>query len=433
MSTALFRDEVIQARQAQYLGSIRLGRNPSFALVAWIAMALVAALVAFAVWGQVTRKATVPGLLVPKLGTLEVSVPVSGVLAETRVSEGQRVEAGQVLFVLSTDHATTQGQTAALVAATVRQRLAALDAEWAARELQVRQRREALQDRIRRLDIERESTQQEAGLAQRRAVLAQRGVERLVELARDGFVSEAQANTKQDEMMEIQARTESARRAVAVLQREQQSLRAEIVGLDGQWAADRAQLERSAVALRQEAIENDARKTVAVVAPSDGVITTVHMPSGAAVQPGQALATLLPASSTRGDSEVELEAHLYAPSRAAGFIQSGQNVQLRLAALPHVKFGSVPGSVVTVGRTPTRPRDFPPGQADALIQAAGSNEPMYRIVVKLLSQSAIAYGEQIAFKPGMTLEASVITDRRSVWDWILDPLNGVAGHDLTRR
>lgn len=415
----------MQARQAQYLGSIRLGRNPSFALVAWMAVALVGALIAFAAQGEVTRKATVPGLLVPKLGTLEVSVPVAGVLAETRVSEGQRVEAGQVLFVLSTDHATTQGPTAALVAAAVQQRLTALDAERAARELQVRQRREALHDRIRRLDLERESAQQEAELAQRRAVLAQRGVERLAQLAREGFVSEAQANTKQDESMEIQGRAESARRAVAVLQREQQSLRAEIAGLNGQWATDRAQLERSAVALRQEAIENDARKTVAVVAPSDGVVTTLHLPTGAAAQPGQTLATVLPSHAPDAGDEEPLEAHLYAPSRTAGFIRSGQDVRLRLAAFPYQKFGMVPGRVTSVGRTPTNPRDLPAGQAQALLVAAGSQEPMYRIAVEPLAQSIEAYGERLGFRPGMALEASVTIDRRTVWEWLLSPAVGV--------
>ncbi len=408
----------MQGRQAKYLGAIRLGRNPNFVLVAWIAVALVAVLVAFAAWAQVTRKATVPGLLVPKLGTLEVSVPVAGVLVETNVSEGQRVEAGQVLFVLSTDQATMQGPTAALLAATVQQRLAALDGERAARELQVRQRREALQDRIRRLDLELESVRQEAGLAQRRALLAQRGVERLSQLAREGFVSEAQASIKQDELMEMQARAESARRAVAVLQREQQSLRAEVVGLDGQWAADQAQLERSAVALRREAIENDARKAVAVLAPSDGVVTTVHLPKGAATQPGQTLATVLPSQMRDAGDEESLEAHLYAPSRTAGFIRPGQAVRLRLAAFPYQKFGMVPGRVTSVGRTPTNPKDLPAGQAQALLLAAGSQEPMYRVAVEPVAQSVEAYGERIGFRPGMALEASVTVDRRAAWEWI---------------
>lgn len=426
MSSPLFREEVIQARQAQYLGAIRLGRNPSFALVAWVAVTLVGALISFAVWGEVSRKATVPGLLVHTLGTLEVTVPVAGVLAETRVSEGQRVEAGQVLFVVSIDRATTEGSTAALVAVTVQQRLAALEAERAARELQVRQRRDALQDRIRRLEVERESTQQEAEFAKRRAMLAERGVERLLQMAREGFVSEAQANVKQDELMEVQARAESARRAVAVLQREQRSLRDEIAGVNAQWAADRAQLERSAVALRQEAIENDARRTVAVVAPSEGVVTTVHLPSGAAVQPSQTLATVLPRHALDVGYEVPLEAHLYAASRTAGFIQLGQDVRLRLAPFPYQKFGMVPGRVTHVGRTPTNPKDLPAGQAQALFVAAGSQEPMYRIVVKLASQAVDVYGERLAFKPGMALEASVIIDRRATWEWILSPIMSVA-------
>lgn len=426
VSSPLFRKEVIQARQAKYLGAIRLGRNPSFVLVAWVAVVLVGALISFAVWGEVSRKATVPGLLVPTLGTLEVSVPVAGVLVEVRVREGQRIEAGQVLFVVSTDRATTQGSTAALVAVTVQQRLAALEAERAARELQARQRRDALQDRIRRLEVERESTQQEAEFAKRREMLAQRGVERLLLMAREGFVSEAQANVKQDEMMEIQARAESARRAVVVLRREQQSLRNEIAGLDAQWAADNAQFKRLAVELRQEAIENDARKTVAVAAPSEGVVTTLHLPSGAAVQPGQTLATVLPWHALDVGYEVPLEAHLYATSRTAGFIQLGQSVRLRLAAFPYQKFGMVPGRVMHVARTPTNPKDLPAGQAQALLVAAGSQEPMYRIVVKLASQAVDAYGERLAFKPGMALEASVTIDRRATWEWIFSPILSAA-------
>jgi len=211
-----------------------------------------------------------------------------------------------------------------------------------------------------------------------------------------------------------------------VLQREQQSLRAEIVGLDGQWATDQAQLERSAVALRQEAIENDARKMVAVVAPSDGVVTTVHLPTGAAAQPGQTLATVLPSHARDDGHDEPLEAHLYAPSRTAGFIRPGQDVRLRLAAFPYQKFGMVPGRVTSVGRTPTNPKDLPAGQAQALVLAAGSQEPMYRIAIEPASQSVEAYGEQIGFRPGMALEASVTIDRRAVWEWLLSPAVGVA-------
>ena len=53
----LFRDEVMQAKSAQYLGTIRIGRNPRFAAVALIAILLASSLVSFAVWAEVTSLA----------------------------------------------------------------------------------------------------------------------------------------------------------------------------------------------------------------------------------------------------------------------------------------------------------------------------------------------------------------------------------------
>ena len=35
----LFRDEVLQERRAQFLGAIRIGRNPSFTVVTIVAVA----------------------------------------------------------------------------------------------------------------------------------------------------------------------------------------------------------------------------------------------------------------------------------------------------------------------------------------------------------------------------------------------------------
>lgn len=47
-ASPLFRPEALQAQQVQWLGSIRIGRNPRFALVAWVSLLLAAALIAFA-------------------------------------------------------------------------------------------------------------------------------------------------------------------------------------------------------------------------------------------------------------------------------------------------------------------------------------------------------------------------------------------------
>lgn len=78
MSSPLFRPEVMQVQQAQWLGSIRIARPPGFALVTALAIACAAALVAFAIWGEYTRKVTLPGVLVPEGGAMDISSPQAG-------------------------------------------------------------------------------------------------------------------------------------------------------------------------------------------------------------------------------------------------------------------------------------------------------------------------------------------------------------------
>jgi membrane fusion protein len=103
-------------------------------------------------------------------------------------------------------------------------------------------------------------------------------------------------------------------------------------------------------------------------------------------------------------------------------VQSGQAVWLRYAAYPYQKFGMARGEVRDVSRTPVNPQDLPAGQAQALLQAAQSQEPLYRIRVRLAQQDIEAYGERQPLKPGMALEADVMQDRRAVWEWLLEPV-----------
>jgi membrane fusion protein len=65
---------------------------------------------------------------------------------------------------------------------------------------------------------------------------------------------------------------------------------------------------------------------------------------------------------------------------------------------------------------------LPPNLAQQLVSQSGSNEALYRINVQLADQSIRAYGEDIALKPGLTLTADVLQERRKVWEWVLEPV-----------
>jgi membrane fusion protein len=420
--TPLFRQEALDARQAQYLGSVVIARNPSFAVVACGAFLLAAVIAAFAVWGEVTRKARVPGFLVPKLGTVQVSTTAAGTLAERRVSEGDAVLAGQVLFVVATDRSGVEGPTAALVAASLVQRRGTLETERALRENASRQRTQAISERIRALDTERHRAQQEAVLVERRVALAAKSADRYQQLVREGFVSDVQAQARQEELIDLEQRSQASQRGVAALAREQQALRAELQAAVTQLRTEQAQVDRSLAALGQESTENDARRSLVITASAAGTLTALHASRGASVQVGQVLATLVPEGHPQSPAEQTLEAHLYAPSRTAGFVQPGQVVWLRYAAFPYQKFGMARGRVTAVSHTPVNAQELPAGQAQSLMAAAQSNEPLYRIKVALATERIHAFGHAQSLKPGMAFDADVVQERRAVWEWVLDPV-----------
>lgn len=424
--SALFRPEVAQAQTAQWLGSVRLHRPLSFSVVTGSALGIALLLAAFATWGEVNRKAHLSGLLVPTLGTLNINAPQAGTVAQLPVAEGQTVQAGDVLLVLNAERSSLRNgvadDTTARVASQIEARQQTIATERTLRELQSRQREQVLNDRLRSVQTELRQVGEEVSLQERRMQLAQTTLERNQQLAKDGFVSAAQVQIRQEERIDTEARLQSAQRSRLSLQRDLQAVKAERDALAAQLQADFNQLERSRASLEQEATENTSRKSMVITAPHAGTVTALGLQPGQSVQAGQTLVTLLPKADPGSAAQDKLQAHLYAPSHTAGFVRPGQTVYLRYAAYPYQKFGLYEGRITSVSSTPFAPNELPPNLAQQLVSQAGSNEALYRINVQLVDQSIRAYGEDVALKPGLTLEADVLQERRKVWEWVLEPV-----------
>ncbi len=420
----LFRPEVHAAQAAQWLGSVRLHRPLSYTLVTGAALAMALALIAFAAWGEVNRKARLSGLLVPSQGSLNITAQQAGVLIELPIAEGQSVKAGEVLLVLNTERQSmlhgAMGDTTERAAQQIDARLQTLTTERTLRELQNRQREQVLSDRIRTLQAELRHAEEEQSLQQRRVQLARDTLARNEQLATAGFVAAAQVQVRQEELIDADGRAQSLERVRLALQHDMQALVGERTALVAQLQSDLNQIERNRSSLRQEASENAARKSTIITAPYAGTVTALNLKVGQAVQTGQTLATLVPLSDA--GKGADLQAHLFAPSRTAGFVRAGQTVYLRYAAYPYQKFGLYTGHITAVSATPFAPSELPANLAQQLITQAGSNEALYRINVQLDEQSINAYGSTLQLKAGLTLDADVLQERRKVWEWVLEPV-----------
>lgn len=433
MTTPLFRSEVTQSRQASWMGPIHLAHNPRFTIVAGVALVLASALLAFGAWGKVARKVRVPGVVMPQWGTVELSAAISGVLLELRVKECDWVEQGQVLFVVNTDKTTVEGSTTNLLTSHLAQRRNTVLAERSSRMAQNRQSEAHLTDRIRSLSLETAQALQEHALAKRRVELAQKTSARFEQMALEGFVSEIQAQGKQEELIDLQSRFENTLRNGVALAREHKAAQADLAHLQKQLNIDLLQLDRNLASLDQETADIHSRKTNSVLAPQAGQVSTVHLSLGATTLAGQTIASLVPQANANAPdhSPHTLVAALFAPTRTTGFIQPGQEVWLRLAAYPYQKFGLAKGRVLKVSGTPIAPQDLPHGQGTALMASTQSNEPLYRIQVELASQHVMAFGVAHPLRPGMTFDADVIHDVRGIWEWVFEPLLAIHARQQT--
>jgi membrane fusion protein len=415
--TGLFRPEALEHQRQAWLGDMQLLRPLSLRLLTATVLLVLAAVLAFLWWGEYTRKARVAGVLVPDQGVIRLLPPQEAVVLERHAVEGARVARGDVLFVLSLERSSAAGDTQASVQRSLRERERSLADSASQQALLTQAQATAIDQRLADMRRERGQRLSEALLHKQRLTLAGDALARLESLRRDNFISAAQLQAKHEELLGLQAQLQALEREAAAHERAIAALEAERRELPLRAQAQQGEIQRERAELAQLAAESEAKRRLVVQAPADGVVSAVLAQPGQTVTPTAALASLVPADS-------QLQAHLYAPSSAVGFVRPDQTVLLRYQAYAYQKFGHQRGRVLQVSRTPLSAADQ---SALAGAQPQAAHEPLYRITVALDKQQVSAYGQDISLVPGMQLDADVLLDRRRLIEWIFEPLLGLGG------
>lgn len=413
-SDKLFRDEAVAYQSQRLYGTIIL-RQPWPATVLTVLFAgLVGLLIVFFFNGGFSRKESLDGIVLPDRGLLRVSAPQAGVVAEKGVAEGQRVEAGHVLFVLSNERSTRRGETQDSVIQALAARITSLREELAPIGLQAESKLQALQRRRGEMLAEQAELDAEIELQKMRIQLAEQAEQRYDTLARANFVSPMQVQDKSAAALD-------QRLALKKLQRTRQGLRGELEAVDGEirdvpLAARRnaAALERAMQDAERDISETEARRQVLVRAATAGVVSAVSVEQGQPVLEAQPLAALEPAGSI-------LEAILYAPTRAVGFARPGTPVELRFDAFPYEKFGLFHGTVKEVSASPVIASEFPASSR------SDGDTLRYRVRVAI---DGAGLGQSIQLKAGMRVRGVLLLERRRLYEWAFRPLLQISGRSL---
>jgi membrane fusion protein len=412
----LFRPQAIEHVRTQQYGTVILARAFSHRFLTALFILIAGALIAFFALFSTTRKAQTQGLLVPSTGVIKVLPSQNGVLTARRVREGQAVQAGDILFVLSSERSSASaGDAQKAISTLLQSRRDSFDAELQQSSQQARQKLVALLSKINDLEADGQKMDAQIGLQKQRVMIAEQNLQRYTELNATNYISAAQLQDKQVELLDQRQRLADLQRVKSSAQRELSAAQADSKDLQIQAQREKAALQRNVTALEQDLTENEARREIVIRAPQDGVVTAITAEIGQSVASNQPLASLLPMGA-------ELEAEIYAPSRSVGFVRPGMTVLLRYQAYPYQKFGQYSATVKEIANTSLRPEELAlPGAA------GGSSEPVYRIRLKLDKQTVLAYGKAMPLKSGMLVDASILLEQRRLYEWVLEPLFSISG------
>jgi membrane fusion protein len=222
------------------------------------------------------------------------------------------------------------------------------------------------------------------------------------------------------------APVEFRRRQAAVLEQKQvlSGLNQQLAAKENQLIETRASLDQlpTMMAQRVQALRNDlaateqriadvkGRGAYVIRAPRDGIVSTLQATVGQNADPQRLQLEIVPQDRT-------LQAELFVPARAIGFVEIGQPVRILYDAFPYQQFGSYRGNVVKVSQTILTSAD-----------AAGPvklNEPAYRVTAALERSDINAYGKKVPLQPDMLLKADLILESRSLMSWLMSPLRSV--------
>ena len=403
----LFRKQVVERRTNRLLGDIALSSPVSTWLVTGLIGVIISGILVSLFIGSYARKEIVPGWIKPDRGMARIVSPQLGTVEAIHIVEGQQVNAGDSLVTLNLDTVTLGGDGVFGTALSeLENQITEMQQQIPLIEQQFLQERKELEGQLTSADAELAALSEQTVVLNERIETADELLQRYTQLAAENLASAIDVAERRELVLSLQ-------QAMAQVYQQIETTKGEMI-------VDQHRLE--GLSIRREVALSDQREhlsglrvqraqvagqgSIVLKAPVSGRIAALPIAEGQSMNPQELAVALLPEGG-------RLEAELYIPTRASGFIKTGQAVRLQFDAFPFQRFGIIEGRIYSVSRTIFEPEELP--------VTLGLSEPVYRVLVNFETQHIEAYGEQFPLQAGMTLNAHIIQEDRKLWEILFEP------------
>ncbi|OLF53563.1 HlyD family type I secretion periplasmic adaptor subunit [Pseudomonas chlororaphis] len=419
--------------------------SPAPRVAMWLMILFAALAVSWSVFGRVDIVATAQGKIIPSEGTQVIQPIGTATVKAIHAREGQFVREGDVLIELDgtvtgaeQQRIVNELQTWTLQVARAEAMLAAIDghrrptlgpadvdpraaadmqrlaeAEFAA--LQAKQT--GIDAELAQRQAEHRSTTALVGKLARTSPIVRQRAEALKDLAGEQYVArntylerERESIEQESDLAVQRSRLKEIEASIAQVRQQRETL----------WAdARHASLERlNEGSQRISLLEQDLVKArqsehlTRLTAPVSGTVQQLAVRTlGGVVTEAQPLMLVVP-------EEKVLEIEAFLENKDVGFVQPGQEAEVKIETFPYTKYGIVPGTVTSVS-------------SDAINDE--KRGLIYSMRVAMARSSIAVNGTAIRLAPGMAVTAEIKTGRRRVIEYFLDPLMQYGGESIRER
>lgn len=365
--------------------------HPATRPILWVSLFGIVAFVAWAAWAELDLITRGEGRIVPYSRNQTIQSLEGGILEQLMVSEGDLVEAGQLLVKLDNTrfqsaYMETRSQAEALAATIARLEAETLGQEQIEFPADIDSR---LADSERALFKARRDKYQEAmRTLQNELTLARRQLRLIEPLVRTRAVSEMEALRLSKEIAALDGKRGEIGNSYF------QDAYTELSAKKGELNA----LEQT---LRQR---QDQLRRTQVLSPVKGRVNDILITTrGGVIQPGEPIMDIIPI-----EGQLLVEAKV--KPRDVAFLVPGMPARVKITAYDYTVFGDLSGSLEQISAD-TLEEDTPRGK-----------EAFYKILVRTDTSYLERNGEVLPIKPGMVAEVDIQSGKRTVLNYLLRPL-----------
>jgi len=413
MTSSLFRKEALEYRKDRLYGDVILLQPLSMTLLVGATALICIMVLTILFWGTYARKETVHGYIIPDKGIVKTYTPQTGTVAKVHVKDGEIVREGQTLITIISERSLQGGSDIdSLLLKEYKSTQMHLEDRIKGEKNLLTSEKERLTTRIEGLGKELEQIEHSLKAQEHRISMLESRVSGAEKLLKNNNISQMEYQKLYEELLVLRQQLQDLLRAKAAAKNNLMQAQSELVQLPIKSQASIHEIENNISQIKQHYAEVEGRRGLEIRSPINGRITALQAREGLWQTTNTPLLAIIP-------DNAELQVELLVPSRAIGFISEGQIVRVRYDAFPFRRFGIYEGTVKVISKHILLPQELP--------IPLELKEPVYQVTVQLGKQYVNAYGKTFPLQAGMSLEADIILDKQSLFEWIFEPLFSLKG------